>query len=375
MYIRNQKINYMKKIIYGFLALIILGSTACSKNNGGNTGGGGGNTSAKLTISVDKSALFADGYDEALLTVKDSTGADVTSSVTLKRNGSNTSREQVFEFGNHGSYKYTATNGTITSNEITITVNDPGAAKFSTKIIAEDCTGPWCGWCPRLTHKFERFMHYNPRIYTVGVHNGAPFGLSSIESSLRSKFSITGFPSAIINRAIKFADNGNIMSLADSSGLQPYLNARAVTGLSINSTVSGSNLNITAKVKFDANIKNALKLVVLVTEDGLVAAQTNYYNNNATYPGNPYFSAGSTIPGFVHNGVLRSTPTGIFGADIPVASQSKNNEYTANFTASISGQVSANTKVVAFVVFADGQTKKGVLNAQWANAGTNKNYD
>jgi hypothetical protein len=365
----------MRKIVYGFIAVIILGSTACTKSTGGNGNNGGNNNSSSLTISVDKSTLFADGYDEAILTVKDQTGADVTSTVTLKRNGSNTARTQVFEFGTHGSYKYTATNGTITSNEITITVNDPGAAKYTTKIIAEDCTGTWCGWCPRLTYKFEKFMHYNPRIYTVGVHNNDVFALSSIESALRSKFSITSFPSAIINRTEKFADNGNIMSLADSAGFRPYLQTRAVSGLAINSTVSGNNLNITAKVKFDANIKNPLKLVVLVTEDGLIRGQVNYYNNNATYPGNPYFSAGATIANFVHNGVLRSTPTGIFGVDVPTASQTKNNEYTANFVTDISGLVTTNTKVVAFVVFADGQIKKGILNAQWAAAGTNKNYD
>ncbi len=351
-------------------ALLIMQS--CSKNTGS---GSGTNTSATLTISADKATLFSDGYDESILTVKDATGADVTSSVTIKRNGSNTSRSQIFDYGMHGSYKYTATNGTATSNEITITVSDPGAAKYTTKVIAEDCTGTWCGWCPRITHKFDQFMSRYPNLYTVGVHNGDVYAISSIESALRSKFSVTGFPSAILNRDVKFADNGNINSLADSSGILPYLRTRAVAGLAINSTISGTTLNITTKVKFDANIKNALKLIVIVTEDGLVRGQTNYYNNNNTYPGNPYYSSGATIANFVHNGVLRGAPTGIFGADIPTASQTKNNEYSSTQTFDLNGVVAANAKVVAYVVFGDGQIKRGVLNAQWAAAGTNKNYD
>lgn len=360
----------MKKNLLWY-ALVILFAQGCSKGSDGNSSG-----ITALTISATKTSLMADGYDETVLSVKDQDGKDVSTSVNFQRNNNPVyGTIQGFKYGEHGTYRFKATNGSVTSNEITVTVGDPGPAKFTTKIIAEDCTGTWCGWCPRLTHKFDEFMHKYPNIYTIGVHNGDVYALSSVESALRSRFSITGFPSAIINRDIKFVDNGNINSLADSTGLLPYLKTRAVTGLAINSTSAGSNLNITTKVKFDANIVAPLKLVVVVTEDGLVQGQVNYYNNNNNYPGNPYFSAGSTITNFVHNGVLRVVPTGIFGVDIPLINQTKDNEYTYSTTVSLSGINASKAKVVAFVTFGDGVTKKGVLNAQWAAAGTNKNYD
>lgn len=358
-----------KNVFYFVLSMFLL--QACSKDSNNSNGG-----VTALTITASKTSLFADGLDETKLTVKDQDGKDVTNSVNFKRNTFAVySSTQVFEYGEHGVYKFTASSGSITSNEVTVTVADPGPAKFTTKVIAEDCTGAWCGWCPRLTHKFDSYMHRYPNLFTIGVHNGDIYALSSIESTLRAKFGVTGFPSAIINRDIKFNDNGNINSLADSTGLLPYLKARAVAGLAINSTRTGNTLNITTKVKFDANISQGLKIVVCVVEDGLVLGQTNYYNNNNTYPGNPYFSAGSTITNFVHNGVLRVATTPILGADVTASSQTKNNEFTHTSTADLTGINATNAKVVAFVLFADGTTKKGILNAQWAAVGTNKNYD
>jgi hypothetical protein len=116
--------------------------------------------------------------------------------------------------------------------------------------------------------------------------------------------------------------------------------------------------------------------VVCVVQDGLVLGQTNYYNNNNNYPGNPYYSAGATITNFVHNGVLRAAPTGIFGEIIPKSSQVKNGEYTATHSISLNSWNVAQLKVVAFVTYdTDTETVKGILNAQWANANTSKNYD
>lgn len=362
-------------LLFGyFIALLFF--VSCSKKN--DTGNSNASAITSLTIAVDKSTITADGFDKATFTVLDQNSRDVTGMVLIEINGmvisGNTIIYQPYE--STGSFPVKAKKGTVVSNTITLNVVAAGTAKYSTKVIAEDCTGAWCGWCPRLTWKFDNFMHNNNRIFTIGVHNGDAFALSSIESALRAKFSITSFPSAIINRDRKFNDNGNINSFADSTDLGDYLRARAPLGLSLSSTVNGNTLNITTKVGFDANISNNLKLVVCVVEDGLILGQTNYYNNNNNYPGNPYYSAGATITNFVHNGVLRAAPTGIFGESIPKANQIKNGEYSATHAVNINSWNVAKLKVVAFVTYdTDKETSKGILNAQWTNANTTKNYD
>ncbi len=367
----------MRNISLIVFSFFLISLVSCSKkDSGGSTTPVA--TITSLSISVDRSTIVADGFDEATFTVRDQNNVDVTSVTLIELNGYVFAGNKiVYQIGEPaGTFQVKATKGSIVSNTISLTVVAAVASKYTTKIVAEDCTGAWCGWCPRIAHKFDGFMAANNKIFTVGIHNNDALAISSVESALRAKFGISSFPSAIINRNRKFNDNSNINSLADSTDLSVFLKERAPLGLAINSSISGSTLNITTKVGFDANINKNLRLVVYVVQDGIVLAQTNYYANNNSYPGNPYFSAGSTITGFVHNSVLRSVPTTINGEIIPLSSQVRNGEYSANHTVALSsGWNAANLKVLSFVVYDDNQTKKGIANAQWVAAGSNKNYD
>jgi hypothetical protein len=359
----------LKTLINLFAFAIIFSS--CSKNTDTVTA-----KTTSLILTVDKTSISADGFDISTISVKDQTGADVSATCLIISNGIvYAGNKFVIEYGSHGTYEVYATKNNINSNKVIITATNPGPSKYSTKVLVEDCTGAWCGWCPRLAYKFENFMANNSRIFVIGVHNGDSYALSSVESSLRAKFGINSFPSGIVNRVRTFNDNGNISSLADSTDLGTYLRTRMVTGLAINTTISGNTLNVTTKVGFDGNISQNLKLVLMLVQDNMVLAQVNYYNANNSYPGNPYFNSGSTIANFVHKNVLRSTPTGIFGTDISGVSQIKGGEYTANHAINITGLPISNLKVVAAVVFADGQSKTGILNTQWVAAGQNKAYD
>ncbi|HNF29926.1 MAG TPA: Omp28-related outer membrane protein [Chitinophagaceae bacterium] len=368
----------MKKLFLFYSTLLISSAlifTACGKKSSGGSGSTSSITS--LTIAANKSTLTADGFDKVTFSVTDQAGNDVTAQTIIYLNNySSAGYSRIFSVGEHGTYKVTAKKGTVTSNEITLTVNAAAAPQYSTKVIAEDFTGAWCGWCPRLTYKFENFMANNHKIITIGVHNGDALALSS-ESSLRSKLNpkVTSFPTVFLNRTREFNDNGNINSFADSTDIKEFLQKRSPLGLAINSTISGSNLNITTKVGFDANISDKLRLVVMVLEDGKVLSQSNYYHGNASYPGNPYYSIGNPATSFVHNGVLRAVPTGIFGEDIVTADQTKNNIKTYNHTVSIAGMNPANLRVVAFVNFFDATYAGKIINAQVAPANSNKNFD
>jgi hypothetical protein len=359
----------LKSLSYLFAFAIIFSS--CSKNTDTATA-----KTTSLTLSVDKTTISADGFDISTISVKDQTGAEVNATCLIISNGIVYGGNKfVVEYGSHGSYEVYATKDNVTSNKVIITVTNPGPSKYSTKVLVEDCTGAWCGWCPRLAYKFDNFMANNSRIFMVGVHNGDSYALSSVESSLRAKFGVNSFPSGIVNRSRTFNDNGNISSLADSTDLGSYLRTRMISGLAINTTISGNTLNVTTKVGFDGNVSQSLKLVVMLVQDNIVLSQVNYYNGNNSYPGNPYYNSGSTITNFVHKNVLRSTPTGILGADITGASQIKGGEYTASHAIDVTGLPTVNLKVVAAVVFADGQSKSGILNTQWVTAGQNKAYD
>ncbi len=332
----------------------------------------------KITITADKLTVLADGNDRATITAKDQNGNDITTSTLFYVNDNNISTNKIlFEATQVGTYKVFGTKFGVMSDTLTITSTAPGAAKYSAKVLAEDFTANWAGWCPRMTTKMANYLQRYNRLFTVRYHNGVnnPFTNRIADSTLRTRYNITSVPTVLLNRSKFFEENGDIFNFTDTADFVQFLKVRPVVGLAINSSIAGNTLNVTAKVGFDATISDSLRLIVMVVENGVIAPQANFYSANTSYPGNPYFNLANPIPNFVHNQVYRNSPTTVLGVGIPVSSQVKNGESSTSFGINIAGLVAANLQVVAFVTYGDGQIKNGILNTQWVNAGSNKNYD
>lgn len=364
--------NYMRRftfnLIYTSLAILIF---SCNKNESTVNP-----IPTSVSISLDKTSVTADGIDEIKVTVKDQDGNDISASSVIFVDGFAIKGSAVFfEANQQGTHKVYANKYNVISDTLTVTTNAPTAAKYSTKVLAEFYTAIWCGWCPRMDYKLNNFMAANNNLIAVQIHSNDNLANRTVDSIMRNDYGVSSVPNVLINRTSFMQENGDVNNLNDSTEFKKFYQKRAVVGLAINSTVNGNNLDITAKTGFDVTIKDSLKLVILVVENNKIAPQANYYNNNLSYPGNPFFSAGDTINTFVHNGVYSLSPTSIKGITVPVANQTKDNEYIANYTVDINGLNSANLKVIAFVYFANDQARKGILNVQWANAGQNKNYD
>src|ERR1044071_7406208 len=75
----------MKKLTALSLITIITTTiviSSCSKGGGGD----GGSTTTTLTLSLSKSSVRADNFDQVTITVHDQSGADVTSSCSFNIN-------------------------------------------------------------------------------------------------------------------------------------------------------------------------------------------------------------------------------------------------------------------------------------------------
>ena len=328
-------------------------------------------------VSLSSPTLEFNGFDYVTITVKDKNGADITSTSQIYLNGSTLVSSQYVADAT-GNYTVTASKNGSPSNAKTLNVVAKTASPFSQKILVEDCTGTWCGFCPRVANELENYKATHPNCIVVGVHSGGsgqpdPFKYQYY-SNLGASFGVTGYPAAILNRAGTWGEN--------NSELNTALSQWAPLGLAINSTVSGTNVTGTVKVKYNVTTNRKMKIVIALVENGLVYPQTNYYSTGYGYT--PYLYGGvSPVTNFVHNGVMRKAATDLFGDSINVAAQFKNNEYSLPFSISLSGPtangttynaVSANCSIVAFVI--DGTSdNNGVYNVQSAPVGTNKNYD
>ena len=302
-------------------------------------------TSDKSTIQVGETVTF---------TVVDSEDVNITSQSVILIDG-NSIAGSTFVPLQAKTYEATSSYESLVSNKIIITATLPSS--FSKKAVVEDFTGTWCGWCPRLSYAASLVEEQTDKVFVVGVHNRDQMA-NSFGSALEGEFSISGFPTAYIDRANRWQGN-----------IEQALNAAEGTvnvGLAIESSLTGSVLDFKVYQGFLENMTD-VKLVVYVLEDGILANQVNY----TSYYGGVGSSGVSTIVNFEHNGVLRYAATDVMGDPTTSTAGVHEKSYSVDLS-SYDVLVPENTGVLAMLVDDSG---KVLYNAQYVIAGQNQDFD
>jgi thiol-disulfide isomerase/thioredoxin len=355
----------MKKIVQLTTVFAIIAFVSCGKKDTGSTSPTPTPTGDLPVVNLSKANIAADNFEECIISVKDKNGNDVTAQASVTVNGiaySNSNLKFVTE--TPGTYAVKATVSGNTSATVNITATAPGTSRHSTKVLMEDYTGAWCGYCPRIAAKFKDLQAINPNNLAVYIHNGDALAYSG-EAQMRAKFGVNGFPTAIINRSFKWNEtNAEVTNLSQKW---------APLGLAINSTVSGTTISGTVSTQFNVTTSIPMTISIMLLESGKVIAQTNYYN---TTSGSPYFGLGNPITNYVHDYALRAASTNIFGDAIPQNQIVKDNIYDKTFTFNAASYDITKCDIIAVVSYADGTPGRvGVLNAQIVKAGQNKAFN
>ena len=70
------------------------------------------------------------------------------------------------------------------------------------KMVVEEATGTWCGWCPRGAVNMEKMREkYPDEFIGIAVHNEDPMMVQDYNDGLTDLPGFGGFPSVIINRS------------------------------------------------------------------------------------------------------------------------------------------------------------------------------
>tara|TARA_B100000809_G_C15125320_1_gene526009 strand:- start:1033 stop:2085 length:1053 start_codon:yes stop_codon:yes gene_type:complete len=291
-------------------------------------------------------------------------GDDVSLEATFYVNdlaieGSVFSSETVGEFQVYGVY---------TENGVIITTNtkDFKVIVPKRKVVIEDYTGTWCGFCPIVTAAIEEAHALTEDIAIITIHktgSGDPDLLSFPQvDELRDAFGVSGYPTGKINRTANWLapyETGDIISMA---GTDTNL------AIAINSELSEENgLVVEVEVVYEDGSLSGDKLVVYLLESGVIQDQVNYYNNDQT---SPYYQMGNPIPNFEQNHGLRNSLTNLTGDEIPGSLALIT--FTRTFSLTVPENYNnQNLTVVAMVVSSDNSAR----NAQFAEVGENKSYE
>jgi len=146
------------------------------------------------------------------------------------------------------------------------------------KVIVEEATGTWCGWCPRGTVWMDRMSNkYPDHFIGIAVHNGDPM----VDADYDNGLGASSFPGAKVDRG-NFIDPGDIES--------PFLTNIKVTSAAIMENgalwdATTRELTISLVVTSLENITTNHKVNVALTEDGVSGlggswAQENYYSGS-----------------------------------------------------------------------------------------------
>lgn len=169
--------------------------------------------------------------------------------------------------GNEDAY---AGNNSVVAN---IKVTDKS---FVRRMVVEEGTGTWCGWCPRGIVAFEYMEEKYPDTFIGIAAHATDVFTESTYAPLHSYFS--GYPKCIVNRdPAKVYDptSSNLESAYKSMGNEP-----AVANVYVSAYIEDNNIMAKATTTFAAPDKGLdYRIAFVILEDSIVGyEQTNNYS-------------------------------------------------------------------------------------------------
>ncbi len=245
------------------------------------------------------------------------------------------------------------------------------------KVIIEEGTGTWCGWCPRGAVSMDYMEATYPNDFIgVAVHNGDPMTVTEYDAGAN----FSGFPGCNVDRVL-------LDQTVSQANMVSYYNARknlispAAVDIAMSSS-TGANVSLDVTANFKTVFANAdFRLGVIIIEDDVTGTasgynQTNYYSGGSNGVMGGFESLANPVPAadmhYNHvgrallggyNGLASTVPTSI--TDGTIASHTFT--YTVPSTSNIA-------KMYAVAVLVD-QTTGEIVNANkvWlSKAGLNQ---
>jgi thiol-disulfide isomerase/thioredoxin len=351
----------MKKIKISkiLISFSVLAAIACSKTEENVP-----LTQPTAEVTVDKIVRKASLRNQVIpFSILNEAGEDVTDASTFYVDGQEVdgnvfSSPIIGEFEVYGSY--TENGVLITTNTVPFSVIIP-----KRKIVVEDYTGTWCGFCPSVAYAVEEAHAATSDIAVVAIHKTAssnpdPMNFDDVQL-LQDEFGVSGFPAARLNRNEVWSPPYDVSGIVDMAGVDTDL------AIGVLSKLDGNILSVRVDVAYENGSEVGDKLVVYLLESGVVHEQTNYYNTDET---SPFYQKGNPIPDFIHNEALRLALTQVLGDNIPATVQLE--EFSKSFTITIPADYQIeNLSLVAMVVSADNSAR----NAQFAEIQDDKGYE
>lgn len=255
---------------------------------------------------------------------------------------------------------------------------------FTQKVVIEEATGTWCGWCPMGTAMMDKYItEYPNRVYGVAIHSGDEMENVPMINALDRVYDLAGYPSGLINRLASPISRDLFMHPEEwTDAIDKRLETeKNSVGIALETNINEADATATVQVHVgfgkDVNTSFNYRVVIYWIEDGIVSPQQNYLSGDTRFKDgsyHKYYEAPAVIRDYVHNHVAKRTFTALDGEAIEAEKVGEFKKFKKQFQINLTRNDNLAEAHVVAVVLRDG-SKPYVLNAQKVKLGETKDWD
>jgi hypothetical protein len=255
---------------------------------------------------------------------------------------------------------------------------------FTQKIVIEEATGTWCGWCPMGTAIMDKYIaEYPSRVYGVAIHSGDEMENTAMINALDRIYNLAGYPSGLVNRLTSPSTRDYFIHPDDwAEALDKRLETTSTSvGLALETNINEADAiaTVQAHVGFgkDVNTSFEYRVLIYLIEDGIVSPQQNYLAGDTRFKDgdyHKYYEAPAVITDYVHNHVAKRAFTALNGDEIGAENVGKLKKFKKTFQINLTRSDNLSESYVVAVVLRDG-AKPSVLNVQKVKLGETQDWD
>jgi len=206
------------------------------------------------------------------------------------------------------------------------------------KVVIEEGTGTWCGWCPRGAVMLDHMdLYYKETAIGIAVHNQDPMVVATYDTGMGTL--IGGYPSGLVDRVHRDIDPTEFEEFyVDRMSVEPTV----LVTQEVEWDAATRKATVHSKLKFLEETNGNYRIAVVYIEDevkgtGSTYGQVNYYSGGVVGPMNGYENLPATVPAsqMVYQHVARGIVGGFTGAanSVPTSNPAgSEHEYTSTFT-------------------------------------------
>jgi len=238
---------------------------------------------------------------------------------------------------------------------------------FTKKVLIEEFTGAWCGYCPDGAHRVQSIIdNNNGNAIGVSLHSSDDMAIAHT-NYLETTYQNTGYPSGMVDRVpfngtTSTWNRGSWKSVANDQLIKI-----SSCGLAIKSEINGASATVEVHAGFNTTLNGDYRLTVYLIEDGVTGTgsgydQRNYYNTDSE---SPFYDLGDPIEGYEHNHTLRAVLSESLGDPINTSFLVSGGEHIETYTVDLSSYTKNKLSIVAFITHIGSTfTEHEVMNVQ-----------